>query len=66
MKFKIFLLQNSREFALLKQKKISKIFTKKKFKSKLIKINSLTYKSINKKILNKYLNLDRDLNSKNK
>ena len=60
-KFKIFLLQNSKEFALLKQKKISKIFTKKKFKSKLIKINSLTYKSINKKIFNTYLNLDSNI-----
>ena len=60
-KFKIFLLQNRQNISILKQKKLIKIFKKKKFKSRLKIVSPLIYKNINKKINNDYLNLDNNL-----
>jgi UDP-N-acetylmuramoylalanine--D-glutamate ligase len=60
-KFKIFLLQNRQNISILKQKKLIKIFKKKKFKSRLKIVSPLIYKNINEKINNDYLNLDNNL-----
>ena len=63
-KFKIFLLQNRQNISILKQKKLIKIFKKKKFKSRLKIVSPLIYKNINEKINNDYLNLDNNLENK--
>ena len=54
-KLKIFLLQDSKNFAFLSNKKIIKKFKDMRYLSKLITINLTSYKKFEEKIKNKYL-----------
>jgi len=54
-KLKIFLLQGKKDFAFLKDKKLIKIYKKKKNLAKLKIVSSNSYKKIKEKIHNKYL-----------
>jgi len=54
-KFKIFLLQNSSEYSILKDKSLIKIFKTKKLLGKLKTVKFNLYKKIKGKITNKYL-----------
>ncbi len=56
-KFKIFLLQEKKDFAFLKQKKLIKKFKKSNNLSSLKFVSFLRYKKIKEKIENSYLNL---------
>ncbi len=53
-KLKIFSLQNKNQFAIINNK-FKKIFIKKKFSGKLIKLEDNNYKKIKQKIMNSYL-----------